>query len=99
MVQVVYKMLFFVRMIWIEDVIDLIEGLSFFYIDFDWIFVDVCEIEKMGCKVVDLNEVFIDGLLILVDDLIGEEGKGFWQILYGLNFECILVVGECIGIV
>lgn len=75
----------------------LIDGLSLFYIDFDCLCVEVCEIEKMGCKVVDLNMLFIDNLCVLCDDLIGNEGDGFCYLLYGLNLECILIVVEVIG--
>lgn len=96
--QVAHKMLLLARTTRIEDVTDPTEGLSLFYTDLDRTFVDVREIEKMGRKAVDSNEVFIDGLPIPVDDLIGEEGKGFRQILHGLNPERILVAGECIGI-
>lgn len=96
--QVAHKMLLLARTTRIEDVTDPTEGLSLFYTDLDRNFVDVREIEKMGRKAVDSNEVFIDGLPIPVDDLIGEEGKGFRQILHGLNPERILVAGECIGI-
>ncbi len=96
--QVAHKMLLLARTTPLEDVADPTEGLSLFYTDLDRNFVDVREIEKMGRKAVDSNEVFIDGLPIPAEDLIGEEGKGFRQILHGLNPERILVAGECIGI-
>jgi acyl-CoA dehydrogenase len=60
--------------------------------------VDVREIEKMGRKAVDSNEVFIDGLPVPAEDMIGEEGQGFRQTLHGLNPERILVAAECVGI-
>ena len=66
--------------------------------DLDRNFVDVREIKKMGRKAVDSNEVFIDGLPNPAEDLIGEEGKGFRQVLHGLNPERILMAGECTGI-
>ena len=47
--------------------------------------VEVREIEKLGRKCVDSNQVFIDGLRIPVEDRVGEEGKGFSYILHGLN--------------
>ena len=91
-------MLLLARTTRLEDVTNPTDGLSLFYTDLNRNFVDVREIEKMGRKAVDSNEVFIDGLPIPGEDLIGEEGKGFRQILHGLNPECILVAGECIGI-
>lgn len=74
------------------------EGLSLFYTDLDRSCVDVKEIEKMGRKCVDSNEVFIDQLKVPVADLIGEEGKGFSYILHGLNPERILIAAEAIGL-
>ena len=91
-------MLLLARTTRLENVSSPTEGLSLFYTDLNRDFVDVREIEKMGRKAVDSNEVFIDGLPIPAEDLIGEEGKGFRQILHGLNPERILVAGECIGI-
>ncbi|HZF71982.1 MAG TPA: acyl-CoA dehydrogenase family protein, partial [Gemmatimonadaceae bacterium] len=43
------------------------------------------------------NQVVIDNLEIPVENLIGEEGKGFRYILDGLNAERILIAAECIG--
>ena len=74
------------------------EGLSLFYTDFDRDYIEVREIEKMGRKAVDSNAVFIDGLPIPQDDLIGEEGKGFYYLLHGLNPERVLVAVEAIGL-
>lgn len=74
------------------------EGLSLFYTDLDRTKVEVREIDKMGRKCVDSNQVFIDGLLIPVEDRVGEEGKGFSYILHGLNPERILIASEAIGL-
>ncbi|MGB7631547.1 MAG: acyl-CoA dehydrogenase family protein, partial [Candidatus Deferrimicrobium sp.] len=45
----------------------------------------------------ETNELFIDDLEVPVDNLIGEEGKGFRYILDGMNAERILIAAECIG--
>ena len=45
----------------------------------------------------ETNELFFDNLEIPVDNLIGEEGKGFKYILDGLNAERTLIAAECIG--
>ena len=74
------------------------EGLILFYTYLDRSTVEVREIEKMGRKAVDSNQVFIDGLRIPVEDRIGEEGKGFSYILHGLNPERILIAAEAIGL-
>jgi acyl-CoA dehydrogenase len=43
------------------------------------------------------TELFIEDLEVPVENLIGEEGKGFKYILDGMNAERILVAQECIG--
>ena len=43
------------------------------------------------------TEVFFDNLRVPVENLIGEEGKGFRYILSGMNAERILIASECIG--
>jgi acyl-CoA dehydrogenase len=74
------------------------EGLSLFYTDLDRGQIEVREIEKMGRKAVDSNQVFIDGLRIPVEDRVGEEGQGFSYILHGLNPERILIAAEAVGL-
>jgi acyl-CoA dehydrogenase len=81
-----------------EDVKKSTDGLSLFYTRMDPAAVTVREIDKMGRKAVDSNEVFIDGLQVPVEDRIGEEGQGFRYLLHGLNPERILVAAEAIGI-
>ena len=96
--QVAHKMLLLARTTPLEEVTKPTEGLTLSYTTLDRTFVDVREIEKMGRKAVDSNEVFIDGLPVPAEDMIGEEGQGFRQILHGLNPERILVAAECVGI-
>jgi alkylation response protein AidB-like acyl-CoA dehydrogenase len=43
------------------------------------------------------TEVFFDGVLVPESALVGSEGKGFRQILDGMNAERILIASECIG--
>ena len=43
------------------------------------------------------TEMFLDGLEVPVENLVGEEGKGFRYLLDGLNAERILIAAECIG--
>lgn len=81
-----------------DECVCLIDGLSLFYIDFNWDYVDVRCILKMGCVVVDFNEFFFDGLFVLEEDWIGEEGKGFYYLFYGFNLECVLIGVEVIGV-
>ena len=74
------------------------DGLSLFYTDLDRSAVDVHVIDKMGRKAVDSNALFIDGLHVPAEDLIGEEGRGFEYLLHGLNPERILIGAEAVGL-
>jgi len=95
--QVANKILLLARTTPVEDCTGT-EGLSLFYTDLDRAKIEVREIEKLGRKCVDSNQVFIDGLRIPVEDRVGEEGQGFSYILHGLNPERILIASEAIGL-
>jgi acyl-CoA dehydrogenase len=43
------------------------------------------------------TEVFFDDVKVPVENLIGEEGKGFRYILDGMNAERTLIAAECVG--
>jgi acyl-CoA dehydrogenase len=96
--QIAHKILLLARTTKIEDVKNAKHGLSLFYTDLNRDKVQVREIEKMGRKAVDSNELFIDGLEIPKEDLIGEEGRGFEYILHGLNPERVLLAAEAVGL-
>ncbi|HWL80479.1 MAG TPA: acyl-CoA dehydrogenase family protein [Roseomonas sp.] len=96
--QVAEKILILARTTPIEEVGKRTEGLSLFYTTLDRRRVEVREIEKMGRKAVDSNQLFIDGLEVPVEDRIGEEGQGFDYILHGLNPERILIAAEALGL-
>jgi hypothetical protein len=57
-------------------------------------YVTVREIDKMGRKAVDSNELFIDDLPVPVEDRIGEEGRGLEYIFHGMNAERVFVAAE-----
>jgi acyl-CoA dehydrogenase len=96
--QVADKVLLLARTADLDKVSRPTEGLSLFYTTLDRKYVEVREIEKMGRKSVDSNQVFFDGLPVPVEDRIGEEGKGFRYILDGMNPERILIAAEAVGI-
>ena len=96
--QVADRVLLLARTTPLEEVKKPTEGLSLFYTRFDRDRIAVREIEKMGRKCVDSNELFFDDLQIPVADLIGEEGKGFGYILHGMNPERILIAAEAVGL-
>lgn len=96
--QVADYMLILARTTPIDQVKKKTEGLSLFYTKLDRKYVDVREIDKMGRKGVDTNELFIDNLPVPVEDRIGEEGKGLEYIFHGMNAERIFVAAEAVGI-
>lgn len=74
------------------------EGMSIFLVDLHQAIghgMDVRPIPNMVNH--ETNELFFDNLEIPVENLIGEEGKGFKYILDGLNAERTLIAAECIG--
>lgn len=96
--QVSNKMLLIARTKDISETEKPIDGLSLFYTDLDRKYCDIRAIDKMGRKCVDSNELFIDGLPIPKENLIGEEGKGFRYLLHGLNAERILIAASMVGL-
>jgi acyl-CoA dehydrogenase len=96
--QVAHKIMLLARTTPIEDVSSPTHGLSLFYTDLDRSKIEVREIEKLGRKAVDSNQLFIDGLEIPVEDRIGDEGRGFEYILHSLNPERVLLAAEATGL-
>jgi acyl-CoA dehydrogenase len=96
--QVAHKILLLARTTPLEEVRSPTHGLSLFYTDFDRNRIKVHEIEKMGRKAVDSNELFFEDFEIPMEDRIGEEGKGFQYILEGMNPERILIAAEAVGL-
>ena len=96
--QVADKVLLLARTTPLEEIKNPTNGLSLFYTDFDKKRVHTREIEKMGRKAVDSNELFFENFEIPVEDRIGEEGRGFEYILHGMNPERILVAAEAVGL-
>lgn len=81
-----------------EDVSRKTDGISLFYTEFDRSKIEVKRIPKMGRKAVDSNMIFFDNLFIPEGDLIGKEGRGFYQILDAMNPERVLIGAEAVGI-
>ncbi|AIT82133.1 acyl-CoA dehydrogenase family protein [Novosphingobium pentaromativorans] len=96
--QVADKIMLLTRTTALEDVKSPTHGLTLFYTKLDRNAVSVREIEKMGRKALDSNELFIEDLMVPLEDRIGEEGQGFKYILDGLNPERVLIAAEAVGI-
>ena len=96
--QVSSKMLLLARTTPVDRRTSKTHGLSLFYTALDRSAVQVKEIPKMGRAAVDSNMLFIDNLIVPVEDRIGPDGNGFQQILHGFNPERILIASEAVGL-
>jgi alkylation response protein AidB-like acyl-CoA dehydrogenase len=91
-------MLLLARTTPIEQVKKKTEGLSVFLLDIRACLGKGLEIKPLKAMVNhNTTEVFFDGAKVPVENLIGEEGRGFRYILDGMNAERILVSAEGIG--
>ncbi len=92
------KVLLLTRTQKLDEVTKRTDGMTLFLTDLDRSKIDIRAIPKMGRNAVSSNELFIDDLMIPVEDRVGEEGKGFTYILDGLNPERMLVAAEALGL-
>jgi acyl-CoA dehydrogenase len=85
-----------------EEVERKTEGISLFLVDLEEAFdagsIHVEEIEKTASNVVSSFRVEYDGLRLPESALIGEEDRGFYHVLDGLNEERLVIAAECIGL-
>ncbi|WEX09670.1 acyl-CoA dehydrogenase family protein [Chelativorans sp. AA-79] len=96
--QVADNILLLARTTPLEEVTKSTQGLSLFYTPLDRRCAEISEIDKMGRKAVDSNEIFFSDFEIPETDLIGEEGRGFEYILHGMNPERVLIAAEAVGL-
>jgi acyl-CoA dehydrogenase len=85
-----------------ENVAKKTEGISLFLVDIergrDEGSIHLNEIEKTASGVVSSFRVEYDDLRVSTDRLIGEEGRGFYHVLDGLNEERLVIAAEAIGL-
>ncbi len=74
------------------------QGMTLFLVDLHAPGVGIAAIPKMGRNAVASCETTYDDVVVPTSDRVGEEGKGFYYLLDGLNAERILVASEAIGI-
>jgi acyl-CoA dehydrogenase len=79
-----------------------VDGMSLFLVDLDDAeaqgAVETEEIEKNIRAAVPSYEVWFEDLEIPASNLIGEEGRGFRQVMDGLNEERVVIAAECVGL-
>jgi acyl-CoA dehydrogenase len=78
------------------------EGISMFLVDLDAVreqgTFDMKPIPKTASGAVHSYELWFEDMRVPAENLIGEEGKGFYQVLDGLNEERVVIAAECIGL-
>jgi acyl-CoA dehydrogenase len=92
------KVLLLVRTTPIAECKKRTDGLSLLMADLKDPAVTIRPIPKAGRNAVASCETTYDNLLVPVEDLVGEEGRGFHYLLDGLNAERVLIASEAIGI-
>ena len=92
-------MLLLARTTRIEETAKKTEGLSTFLVDMKRAVADGAMTIRPIRTLMNhaTTEIFLDGVFVPDEDLVGEEGRGFRYILDGMNAERVLIAAECIG--
>jgi len=85
-----------------EEVDKRTRGISMFLVDLDDAMagggLEIEAIDKTASEFVHSFEMWFEDLRVPADRLVGEEGRGFYQMLDGLNEERLAIAAECIGL-
>ncbi|KAA0232441.1 MAG: Acyl-CoA dehydrogenase fadE12 [Acidimicrobiales bacterium] len=92
------KVLLLVRTTPLEECSRRTDGMTLLLADLQRPEVEITPIAKAGRNAVVSCEVVYDDLPVSLDDRVGEEGRGFFYLLDGLNPERILVAAEALGV-
>jgi len=74
------------------------DGMTLFFTDLDRSACTIRRIDKLGRAAVDSNELFIEGLRVPDEDVVGQAGRGFFHLIDSLNPERIVTAIEAVGI-
>ena len=72
-------------------------GVSGFFVDLNQSCITRTKFEDFGTKSVSRGSVFFDDVFVPPECLLGEEGKGFSQIMSGFDYSRALIALECHG--
>ena len=73
------------------------KGISLIVVDLNSEGINRTKIDKLGWHSSDTAEISFDNVKVPKDNLIGEEGKGFYYLMNGLQLERLIFVPSCIG--
>jgi acyl-CoA dehydrogenase len=92
------KCLLLARTTPLDEVRKRTDGMTLFLCDMQVPEVEITPIPKVGRNAVASCEVVYDDVFVADADVVGEVGRGFHQLLDGLNPERILIAAEALGI-
>ncbi len=72
-------------------------GVSAFLVPMNLPGIQRTHFDDVGSRVVGRGSVFFDDVRIPADHRLGEEGKGFTQVMQGFDFSRILIALQCLG--
>jgi acyl-CoA dehydrogenase len=85
-----------------EAVDDRTLGMTMFLVDLDDAYeqgaLETSMIDKTASNAVHSFELFFEGLRVTAENVVGEVGEGFRQMLDGLNEERLVIAAECVGL-
>ncbi|MFK7982074.1 MAG: acyl-CoA dehydrogenase family protein [Saprospiraceae bacterium] len=73
-------------------------GMSMIVIDLDAEGVSRSKLDKVGMRCSDTAELYFDGVKVPKENLLGEEGKGFYYMMQSLQVERLTVVHNNLGL-
>lgn len=72
-------------------------GISAFLVPMDAPGVTTSRLKDLGSKVVGRGSIFFDDVAVPKENMLGDEGKGFVQVMQGFDFSRALIGLQCIG--
>lgn len=85
-----------------EEVDKRTQGISMFLVDIEDAYeqdaLEIQQIPKTASGFVHSYEMWFSDLRVPASHLVGEEGRGFYQVLDGLNEERLAIAAECVGL-
>jgi cyclohexanecarboxyl-CoA dehydrogenase len=76
---------------------DVARGISAFLVDLNQPGVQRTRFNDVGSKIIGRGSVFFDDVRVPVENRLGEEGKGFTQVMQGFDFSRILIALQCVA--
>ncbi len=72
-------------------------GISAFLVPLDLPGIQRTHFNDLGSKIIGRGSIFFDNVRVPVDHLLGDENKGFVQVMQGFDYSRVLIALQCIG--